>query len=62
MSEAKSFFVAWALLDQHQQEEAQQTTSPFAKDLTKAIEAVRVEEEFQISSWGLVEGQHDSKR
>jgi ATP synthase F1 complex assembly factor 2 len=66
-SEAKSFFVAWALLDQQQQEvqnqeETKQTTSPFAKDLTKAIEAARVEEEFQISSWGLVEGQHDYDR
>jgi chaperone required for assembly of F1-ATPase len=68
MSEAKSFFVVWALLDQQQQvtdqkqEQPQQTTSPFAKDLTKAIEAARVEEEFQISSWGLVEGQHDYDR
>jgi chaperone required for assembly of F1-ATPase len=68
-SEAKSFFVAWALLDQQKQEEqvqkqeqSQQTTSPFAKDLTKAIEAARVEEEFQISSWGLVKGQHDYDR
>jgi ATP synthase F1 complex assembly factor 2 len=68
-SEAKSFWVAWALLDQQVQvqdeqetEQPQQTTSPFAKDLTKAIEAARVEEEFQISSWGLVEGQHDYDR
>jgi chaperone required for assembly of F1-ATPase len=71
-SEAKSCLVAWALLDQQQQEvqnqnqeereQPQQTTSPFAKDLTKAIEAARVEEKFQISSWGLVEGQHDYDR
>jgi hypothetical protein len=59
-SEAKSYWVEWALLDQqaqdqqHEQgetEQLQQTTSPFDKDLTKAIEAAsRVEEEFQISS------------
>jgi mannitol-specific phosphotransferase system IIBC component len=54
-SEAKSFFVAWALLDQQKQQQkqhvqdrphvyeeakqSQQTTSPFAKYPTKAIEA-----------------------
>jgi hypothetical protein len=48
-SEAKSFWVAWALLDQQQVlqkeqeiEQPQPTTSPFAKDLTKAIEAARL--------------------
>jgi ATP synthase F1 complex assembly factor 2 len=30
--------------------------------MTKAVEAARVEEEFQISSWGLVEGGHDYDR
>jgi hypothetical protein len=44
---------------QEETEQPQQTTSPFAKDLAKAIEAARVEEEIQIGSWGLVEGQHD---
>jgi hypothetical protein len=29
------------------QPQPQQTTSPFARDLTKAIEAARVEEEFR---------------
>jgi hypothetical protein len=50
---------------QHEQEETEQpeeTMSTFAKDLTKAIDAARVEEEFQISRWGLVEGQHDYDR
>jgi ATP synthase F1 complex assembly factor 2 len=65
-SEAKSFWVAWALVNQHsqqqEQQEKQQSESPFHKDLTKAVEAARVEEEFQISSWGLVEGQHDYDR
>jgi hypothetical protein len=43
----------WGKLKQ-ETEQPQQTASPFAKDLTKApiIEAARVEEEFQISSWG----------
>jgi chaperone required for assembly of F1-ATPase len=30
----------------------EQTTSPFAKELTKAVEAARLEVEFQVSSWG----------
>jgi hypothetical protein len=45
---AKSFFVAWALLGQQEEEQKheeteqpQQTTSPFTNDLTKAIEAAR---------------------
>jgi ATP synthase F1 complex assembly factor 2 len=51
-SQAKSFLVAWAMLEPN---------SPL-KDMTKAIAASRVEEEFQISSWGLVEGGHDYDR
>jgi ATP synthase F1 complex assembly factor 2 len=35
--------------------------APFA-DVAQASEASRVEEEFQISCWGLVEGQHDYDR
>jgi hypothetical protein len=35
------------------------TTSPIAKNLIRAIEATRAEKEFQISSVGLVNGQHD---
>ena len=38
-----------------------QDTSPL-RDLDKAIEASRVEEEFQIANWGLVEGGHDYDR
>ena len=34
-------------------------SSPLQKDLRKAVEASRVEEEFQILSSGLVEGGHD---
>jgi len=36
--------------------------SPFLKDTKKAVMASRVEEEFQIESWGLVEGGHDYDR
>ncbi|GAX20148.1 ATP synthase mitochondrial F1 complex assembly factor 2 [Fistulifera solaris] len=32
------------------------------KDVAAAMEAARVEEEFNISNWGLVEGQHDYDR
>jgi hypothetical protein len=67
---ANTLFVAWALLDHHQQqqqnqqheqeetERPHQATSLFVNDLNKAIGASRVEEEFQIRSWGLGEGQH----
>jgi ATP synthase F1 complex assembly factor 2 len=51
-SQAKSFLVAWAML---------QPNSPL-EAIVKATEAARVEEEFQISSWGLVEGGHDYDR
>lgn len=51
-AQAKSFLVAYAVLEPE---------SPL-QELTKAIEASRVEEEFQISNWGLVEGGHDYDR
>lgn len=51
-AQAKSFLVAWATMEPE---------SPLA-DLQKAIEATRVEEEFQIANWGLVEGGHDYDR
>jgi len=35
---------------------------PFHDDTKKAIKASRVEEEFQIENWGLVEGGHDYDR
>ena len=44
--EAKSFWMAWAVLQ--------------GKPMT--AKAARVEEEFQISNWGLVEGGHDYDR
>ena len=55
-AETKSFLVAYALLH---------PTSPFSakeEGFSKAVRAARVEEEFQIESWGLVEGQHDYDR
>eukprot|EP00934_Nitzschia_sp_Nitz4_P003938 Nitzschia sp. Nitz4//scaffold7_size249615//154446//155627//NITZ4_001185-RA/size249615-augustus-gene-0.11-mRNA-1//1//CDS//3329558466//3928//frame0 len=51
-SQAKSFLVAWAILERE---------SPL-ECLHKAMDASRVEEEFQISNWGLVEGGHDYDR
>lgn len=51
-SQAKSFFVAWAML---------QPGSPMG-EIQQATDASRVEEEFQISNWGLVEGGHDYDR
>jgi len=51
-TQAKSWLIAFSLLE---------TDSPF-KDIAQASEASRVEEEFQISVWGLVEGQHDYDR
>jgi len=51
-SQAKSFLVAWAMMEPN---------SPI-RDLQRAIDASRVEEEFQISNWGLVEGGHDYDR
>ena len=59
-AEAKSFWIAWALLNPHQQQQ-DENIMPF-RDIAHAIEAARVEEEFQISQWGLVEGQHDYDR
>jgi hypothetical protein len=47
---SQELFVAWASLEQQKQnqektEQPPHATSPFAKDLTKFIEAARVEEE-----------------
>jgi ATP synthase F1 complex assembly factor 2 len=47
--EAKSFLLGWALM----------TSNLTPKE---AMAAARVEEEFQISNWGLVEGGHDYDR
>jgi ATP synthase F1 complex assembly factor 2 len=59
--EAKSFIIGMALtsgsLNSHIQADI-----PFADDTAKAVVAARIEEEFQIESWGLVEGQHDYDR
>lgn len=51
-SQAKSFLLGWALLE---------SGSPL-RETKQVVEASRVEEEFQISSWGLVEGGHDYDR
>ncbi|CAB9513654.1 F1 complex assembly factor 2 [Seminavis robusta] len=59
-SETKSFLVAYAVL--HPLSPFSTITSGSNDNIFKAITAARVEEEFQIESWGLVEGQHDYDR
>lgn len=56
-SETKSFFLGMAVVLS-----TNDTENPFSMDLDKAIVASRIEEEFQIEMWGLVEGGHDYDR
>jgi len=58
--EAKSFLVGMAVV--RGVIDGQRNNIPFSKDTSKAVMASRVEEEFQIENWGLVEGQHDYDR
>mmetsp|Transcript_15920 Transcript_15920/g.17592 ORF Transcript_15920/g.17592 Transcript_15920/m.17592 type:complete len:403 (+) Transcript_15920:48-1256(+) len=77
-SQAKSFLIAFSILESNKinisQNKAHTSSNnnnngnhyesvicPFP-DMTQASEACRVEEEFQISNWGLVEGGHDYDR
>jgi len=65
-TQAKSFLIAFAMLESAglsvgTPAGGTASTVPFA-DVAKASEASRVEEEFQISVWGMVEGQHDYDR
>lgn len=69
--EAKSFLVGFALItgssislnqDADRKDLSLMNSIPFADNTVKAVAAARVEEEFQIESWGLVEGQHDYDR
>lgn len=72
--EAKSFLVGMAVVrsvdgwvDAVEESEsfsgaADGKKNPFSHDVKKAIMASRVEEEFQIDNWGLVEGGHDYDR
>ena len=57
-SEAKSFFIALALLHNQNLKDPEAWTL----GVKEAEEAARVEEEFNISNWGLVEGGHDYDR
>lgn len=57
-SEAKSFLVALALVANEQYA----SKNGWSMDVEGAIQAARVEEEFNIASWGLVEGGHDYDR
>lgn len=56
-TEAKSFLVGLAVV-----KGVKYQSGPFTNDTEKAILASRVEEEFQIENWGLVEGGHDYDR
>ena len=65
-NQAKSFLIAFAILESNginisNNESSGVVACPFP-DITKVSEACRVEEEFQISCWGLVEGGHDYDR
>ena len=55
-SEAKSFWLAWALLTDHDHE------GHLFPSVHDAVQAFRLEEEVQIDQWGLVEGGHDYDR
>jgi ATP synthase F1 complex assembly factor 2 len=56
-SEAKSFWLPWALLTDHDHPE-----DTLFRSVPEAIEAFRLEEEVQIDQWGFVEGGHDYDR
>lgn len=58
-AEAKSFWIAASLMMNSTSTTATTTTTMDAK---QAQIAARVEEEFNIEAWGLVEGQHDYDR
>jgi chaperone required for assembly of F1-ATPase len=67
--DAKSFLVGMAVvrgvdgwIDVFDEKGAKRKKNPFLKDAKKAVMASRVEEEFQIENWGLVEGGHDYDR
>jgi ATP synthase mitochondrial F1 complex assembly factor 2 len=73
--EAKSFWLGWALLMSSSNQSSASSSSSsstlvssmFAnhhhKDVVaQAVQAARIEEEFQIENWGLVEGGHDYDR
>lgn len=72
--EAKSFWLGWALLMSSKNAAASSSSSSpslllsmfenhHGKDaVAQAVQAARIEEEFQIENWGLVEGGHDYDR
>jgi ATP synthase F1 complex assembly factor 2 len=58
-AESKSFWIAWAMLHPACNSS---TSTAISTSVQAAMQAARVEEEFQIESWGVVEGQHDYDR
>uniref|UniRef100_A0A7S3V7X7 ATP synthase mitochondrial F1 complex assembly factor 2 n=1 Tax=Chaetoceros debilis TaxID=122233 RepID=A0A7S3V7X7_9STRA len=59
--EAKSFLIGLAAVKGSKTIDGP-VKNPFRRDAKKAVIASRVEEEFQIENWGLVEGGHDYDR
>mmetsp|Transcript_22151 Transcript_22151/g.46381 ORF Transcript_22151/g.46381 Transcript_22151/m.46381 type:complete len:410 (-) Transcript_22151:2600-3829(-) len=56
--ESKSFFIGAAMV-QEAAKRVEGNESKIAKDAKWALKAARVEEDFNIETWGLVEGAHD---
>lgn len=62
-TEAKSFLVGIACVNAALDNSSKDgKRNPFTKETKKVVTASRVEEEFQIETWGLVEGGHDYDR
>jgi ATP synthase F1 complex assembly factor 2 len=63
--EAKSFLVGMAVVrgcDMDHRIDESMSSPPYVEAGAEAVEASRVEEEFNIEQWGLVEGGHDYDR
>jgi ATP synthase F1 complex assembly factor 2 len=60
-AESKSFFIGAAMVFEATQH-ARGECKKVARDAKWAVQAARVEEEFNIENWGLVEGGHDYDR
>ena len=61
-AESKSFFIGAALIHDAMNASSSEEDDRAVRDGKWAVEAARVEEEFNIECWGLVEGGHDYDR
>jgi len=61
-AESKSFFIGAALIHDAMNASSSEEGGRAVRDGKWAVEAARVEEEFNIECWGLVEGGHDYDR